>query len=104
MNSLNGHSVREVAITSHAAKIDRIQLWRHKMRSIVAASLLSVVMISVAAAEPEVPIGAKSRKFEFSYTATIKTVPDSAKTVELWIPIPQSDKYQDIGNIKFHVE
>jgi len=74
------------------------------MRSIVAASLLSVVMVSIAAAEPEVPIGAKSRKFEFLYTATIKAVPDGAKAVELWIPIPQSDKYQDISNVKFHVE
>lgn len=74
------------------------------MRSILLACLASALTFSAIAAEPEVPTGAKSRKFEFTYTATIKAVPDGAKTVDLWIPIPQSDKYQDIDKVKFHVE
>jgi hypothetical protein len=74
------------------------------MRVSAAMLLASFLAIQTLAAELEVPTGAKNRKFEFSYTATIKAVPDGAKSVELWIPIPQSDKYQDIEKVKFHIE
>ena len=55
----------------------------------------------VQAADENVPVGAHSRKFQFMYTATIKDVPEGVKSVDLWIPVPQTDTYQEIGNIQF---
>jgi hypothetical protein len=74
------------------------------MRTMIAASFLWLTAFAVVAAEPEVPTGAKSRKFEFTYAVNLKAVPEGAKIVDLWIPIPQSDKYQEISNVKFHCE
>ena len=53
--------------------------------------------------ETEAAAGAKSRTFQFSYTATIeaKDVPEGAKSVELWIPVPQDSIHQTITDIKF---
>jgi transglutaminase-like putative cysteine protease len=43
----------------------------------------------------------KQRKFQFTYTATLKAVPEKAKHVDLWIPIPQSDEFQEISKVTF---
>lgn len=69
----------------------------------IISCLLILAMYSNAsrAAEQEAPAGAKSRKFNFSYTATIEKVPDDAKSVELWIPVPQDSVHQTITNVKF---
>ena len=53
------------------------------------------------AGDEGVTLGAKSRKFEFTYTATVKDVPADAKTVDVWIPVPQTDVYQEIGKVSF---
>ena len=66
--------------------------------SLIAAALLA----GAAFAASDVPdAGAKSRKFLFTYTATLKSVPENAKVVDLWIPIPQSDEFQEISNVNF---
>jgi transglutaminase-like putative cysteine protease len=49
----------------------------------------------------DTPLGQKTRTFEFKYAATVKEVPEGAKTVELWIPVPRDTKHQKITNIKF---
>ncbi len=54
------------------------------------------------AEESEAPAGAKSRKFQFSYTATIEAVPEGAKSVDLWIPVPQDSVHQTITDLKFN--
>lgn len=43
---------------------------------------------------------AKQRKFKFTYTATVNEIPAGAKTVDLWLPYPQSDENQDIHQVK----
>jgi transglutaminase-like putative cysteine protease len=40
------------------------------------------------------------RSFEFTYLTRIPTLPTDAKTSRIWIPLPQSDRYQTIGNLK----
>ena len=51
--------------------------------------------------ETSVTTGQKSRHFELSYTATIKDVPAGAASVDLWLPVPQTDAYQEIGKVSF---
>src|SRR5262249_24774748 len=43
--------------------------------------------------------GAKERKFEFTYTASLE-IPGGAGKAALWLPIPQSDQYQEITNLR----
>lgn len=43
---------------------------------------------------------APPRNFQFSYLTRIPTLPADAKTSRIWIPLPQSDRYQTIGNLK----
>jgi len=40
------------------------------------------------------------RNFEFTYLTRIPILPADAKTSRIWIPLPQSDRYQTIGNLK----
>jgi transglutaminase-like putative cysteine protease len=40
------------------------------------------------------------RKFEFTYLTKIPALPADAKLSRIWIPLPQSDRYQTIRNIK----
>jgi transglutaminase-like putative cysteine protease len=40
------------------------------------------------------------RKFEFTYVAKIPALPADAKVSRIWIPLPQSDRYQTIRNLK----
>lgn len=41
-----------------------------------------------------------SRNFEFSYVTRIPSLPEGAKTSRIWIPLPQSDAYQTISDLK----
>src|SRR5229473_1463950 len=40
------------------------------------------------------------RNFEFTYLTRIPAAPPGAKTLKIWIPLPQSDPYQAIGGLK----
>ena len=42
----------------------------------------------------------KSRTFRFSYIATVKNIPTGAKSLDLWLPYPQSDANQEIHQVK----
>jgi len=74
----------------------------HAMRSILCVLLLGSFW-AVASDKNEAPTGEKERKFEFTYTAMIKEVPEGAKNVDLWIPVPQSSKHQKISDAKFQL-
>jgi transglutaminase-like putative cysteine protease len=49
-----------------------------------------------ASPETSVPL----RNFEFTYLTRIPALPADAKTSRIWIPLPQSDRYQTIDNLK----
>src|SRR6202047_5362175 len=40
------------------------------------------------------------RSFEFTYVTRIPALPSDAKTSRIWIPLPQSDAYQTISDLK----
>src|SRR5579872_1186512 len=42
----------------------------------------------------------RTRNFTFSYQATVKDIPTGAGHVDLWIPVPHDDPYQQIANLK----
>jgi transglutaminase-like putative cysteine protease len=43
---------------------------------------------------------AAMRTFEFTYLTRIPALPVDAKLSRIWIPLPQSDRYQKISNLK----
>jgi transglutaminase-like putative cysteine protease len=45
---------------------------------------------------PPVP----ARAFEFTYTARILELPEGSQKVRVWIPVPESDAYQDITSLR----
>ena len=40
------------------------------------------------------------RALQFSYTVTVKNIPFNSNHIEIWIPVPKSDEYQTIKDIK----
>ncbi len=44
--------------------------------------------------------GATSRDFHFEYASTIAGIPQGAKSVRMWVPLPQTDENQTISNLK----
>ena len=42
----------------------------------------------------------KRRTFEFSYKVKISRLPESVKKIEIWLPLPPDNSYQDISDIK----
>ncbi len=41
-----------------------------------------------------------SRSFEFSYDLSIPDISETANRLDIWIPLPQSDPYQQISDLK----
>ena len=69
--------------------------------------ILTVVLVSVAAlaamgAASYTPseTNAPTRKFRFTYVASIPALPADAKGSRIWIPLPQTDQYQTIRDLK----
>jgi len=50
----------------------------------------------VNAAEPQPQI----RNFHFEYKAVVKDIPAEAKHLDLWVPVPHDDAYQQIKNLR----
>src|SRR5258708_10412315 len=45
-------------------------------------------------------VSAPVRDFEFTYVTKIPALPSDAKISKIWIPLPQSDSYQAISDLK----
>src|SRR6202043_1182413 len=45
-------------------------------------------------------VSAPIRNFEFTYVTKIPALPADAKTSRIWIPLPQSDAFQAISDLK----
>src|SRR2546430_14193482 len=64
---------------------------------ILAFIFLTVVETSFSArSRPNAPL----RNFEFTYITKIPAVPADAKVSHVWIPLPQSDAFQSIRDLK----
>jgi len=42
----------------------------------------------------------RARAFHFEYKAIVKEIPAGAGSVDIWIPVPQDDPYQQIRNLR----
>ncbi|WP_345112788.1 transglutaminase domain-containing protein [Hymenobacter algoricola] len=42
----------------------------------------------------------RSRTFSFDYTTRVHDLPAGARQLDLWLPVPHTDKSQDIANLK----
>jgi transglutaminase-like putative cysteine protease len=71
-------------------------------RILLASSILSLCIIALGVAVSALLPQAKSdvRHFEFTYLVRVPKVPADAKTLRVWIPLPQSDPYQTISELK----
>ena len=66
--------------------------------SLIAAVLL--LLLAAGSSPADKTDAVPSRQFEFTYVATIPSPAPGAKTVRLWIPVPQSNPYQDVSNLR----
>src|SRR3954462_14253372 len=41
----------------------------------------------------------RARTFELTYKATVRDIPDRAKALDLWLPLPQTDRNQTIHRL-----
>jgi transglutaminase-like putative cysteine protease len=65
---------------------------------IAASALLLLAAVSTGIATFS-KVSAPQRSFEFTYIAKIPNLPD-AKSSKVWIPLPQSNEFQSIRNVK----
>jgi len=45
-----------------------------------------------------------SRKFSFTYTVRIPATPEAQENLHLWIPVPESSEYQQIGRVELKAQ
>src|SRR5438309_6168477 len=71
-------------------------------RKIVALGTLFTLLLVILCMAASAPLrtNVSARNFEFTYLMTIPASPADAKTLRIWIPLPQSDPYQAIGGLK----
>ncbi len=78
---------------------------RFEVMLLIVVPLLAVVCV-VAIAVGQARLSASSqtnasvRRFEFTYLSRIPALPTDAKISRIWIPLPQSDRYQTIDHLK----
>ena len=74
------------------------------MNSIKIAALAFACAIAPAAVETpssvSVRTNAPQRDFEFTYITRIPALPANARISRIWIPVPQSDNYQTVSDLK----
>ena len=70
----------------------------HTMRlAIPAPAILLMAALPAMAADQEPP---RARTFHFEYQATVKAIPADAKHVDVWIPVPHDDAWQQIRDVR----
>src|SRR5919109_861996 len=70
-----------------------------KMATFVLVWVAGLAVIGIHSSAPSEK-SASSRKFRFTYAASIPALPADAKSSRIWIPLPQSDQYQTISDLK----
>ena len=68
-----------------------------KLRILSSLLLLCSLPHLVAQATPSVQkFSPPARTFRFTYNFTVKDIPSGAKSVRVWVPVPQSDQHQTV--------
>jgi transglutaminase-like putative cysteine protease len=68
--------------------------------SLVAFVFVLVIVPGVRKFSVSSRAGSAARTFVFTYLTKIPSLPADAKVSRIWIPLPQSDSYQTIGDLK----
>src|ERR1700674_2606534 len=73
-----------------------------KSQGTFVVALLCIAVIAVAGLgfSASSRVSAPIRNFEFTYVTKIPALPADAKTSRIWIPLPQSDAFQAISDLK----
>jgi transglutaminase-like putative cysteine protease len=66
---------------------------------LILACIIALAGLKAAFSAPS-DSSAPLRNFKFTYLTRIPTLSENVKTSRIWIPLPQSDRYQTIGNLK----
>ena len=67
---------------------------------ILAFAFVAVIAVAGSGLSVFSRINVPVRNFEFAYVTRIPASPANAKVSKIWIPLPQSDAYQTISNLK----
>lgn len=72
----------------------------NSLKKVACGFVCTIVLIVLGATFFASPQTTGSRRsFEFTYLTRIPTMPASSKISRIWIPLPQSDPYQTIGDL-----
>src|SRR3989454_9216285 len=63
-------------------------------------TFVAIVLLAGIAAQTRAPAPVASRQFEFTYKVTVPALPAGSAPLHLWIPLPPSDHYQTISDLK----
>jgi hypothetical protein len=61
---------------------------------------LPLVLIAAAAASDTLPPEPRAPTFQMEYRATVKDTPADAKRLDLWVPLPRDDPYQQSTGLR----
>jgi transglutaminase-like putative cysteine protease len=93
-------SARLAEISANALESDEVQKMTLCMRLPVVFGIVSTCFASQPTSESEQAL--KSRTFQLTYQATIRDLPSDAKTLDAWVPLPQTDANQTIHQISIN--
>ncbi len=72
----------------------------HRSRHDLTVSLLLALIVLSGLTPQASAAPPRQRKFEFEYKATVKDIPTGAKKVELWLPVPHDNAFQNVTDLK----
>jgi transglutaminase-like putative cysteine protease len=65
-------------------------------RSLLVWTALAFAVPARLAMASEEPLSPRSRTFELTYEATVRSLPEGTRVLDLWLPLPQTDPNQTI--------
>jgi transglutaminase-like putative cysteine protease len=69
----------------------------HLFRTLLGLALASPIFSQSRTSAADKPL--RTRTFEMTYRATVMEIPNCAKALDLWLPLPQSDRNQTIHRV-----
>jgi transglutaminase-like putative cysteine protease len=61
--------------------------------------LALVLLVLGSASLPASEVQIRSRTFELTYKATVRNIPEGTKVLDLWLPVPQTDRNQIVHRV-----
>jgi transglutaminase-like putative cysteine protease len=61
--------------------------------------ILPMFLAALIGPAAQAPPPVKAREFELTYRAAVRDIPDGAKALDVWLPLPQTDRHQTIHRL-----